>query len=127
MYTHMDGGQIPTWLEYLVIGAVGHVEAPQLHSHLVAACLAHGEGHFDHVGLWLLQNLLRDGDVQRQLDVSDVHPQSDGPVGGERLSILIEQLRQLGRQAAGSQDLHSRFSRRFKRVSDSSTGPSPEL
>lgn len=92
--THTDGGEIHTWLENLVIRTVGHVEAAQLHSDLVASCLAHGEGHFDHVGLWLLQNLLRDGDVQRQLDVSDVDPQSNGPVGGERLSVLVEQLQQ---------------------------------
>lgn len=88
----MDIRGICTWLENLVIGAVGHVEASQLHGHLVAACLAHCEGHFDHVGLWLLQNLLRDGDVQCQLDVGDVDPQSHGPVGGERLSVLVEQL-----------------------------------
>lgn len=120
-----DGGQIHTRLENLVIRAVGHVEAAQLHSDLVAARLAHGEGHFYHVGLWLLQNLLRDGDVQRQLDVGDVDPQSNGPVGGERLSVLVEQLQQVEMRSSASQDLPVRFSRHQK--CDRSSGPSPEL
>lgn len=83
-----------TWLEYFVIRAVGHIEATQLNSNLIASCLAHCEGHFHNIRLWFLQNLLCDRDVQCQLDVGDVDPQPHRPVGWERLTILIEQLRE---------------------------------
>lgn len=54
-----------TWLEYLIIRAVGHIEPTQLDSNLIAACFAHREGHFDYVGLRFLQNLLCNRNVQR--------------------------------------------------------------
>jgi len=86
-----------TWLEYLVVGAVGHIETAELHGHLVAARLAHGEGHLDHVGLGILQDFLGDGDVQPQLHVGDVHPKAHGPVGGEGLAVFVEQLQREGK------------------------------
>lgn len=81
-----------TWLEYFIIGAVCHVEPPQFNSHLVAAGLAHSEGHFHHVGLGFLKDLLGDGNVQSQLYVSDDHPQTHGPVSWKRLAVLIKEL-----------------------------------
>lgn len=63
-----------TWLEYLVIGAVGYIEATKLDSNLIASSFAHCEGHFDYVGFWFLQNLLCNRDVQSQFNVSDVDP-----------------------------------------------------
>lgn len=81
-----------TWLEYLVIWTVSHIEAAQLDSNLIASGLAHCEGHFDYIGLWFLQNLLRNRDVQSQFNVGDVDPQSHRSMGWERLAILIEQL-----------------------------------
>lgn len=81
-----------TWLKCFIIGAVCYIEPPQFNSHLVAARLAHSEGHFHHVGLGLLKDLLGDRNVQSQLYVSDVHPQTHGPVSEKRLAILIEEL-----------------------------------
>lgn len=80
-------------MKNLVIRAVGHVEATQLDSNLVAPGFAHSEGNFDYVGLWFLQNFLCHRDVQSQFDVVDVDPQPHRPVGGKRLAILIEKLR----------------------------------
>jgi len=82
-----------TWLKYLVIRAVGHIEATKLDSNFVASGLAHSEGDFYHIGLWILQNLLCHRDVQSQLDVGDVDPQTHRPVGRKRLAVLVEQLR----------------------------------
>lgn len=82
-----------TWLEYLVIRAVCHIEATQLDGNLIASGLAHCEGHFDYVGLWFLQNFLCNRDVQSQFNVSDVDPQSNRSMRRERLAILVEQLR----------------------------------
>ena len=81
-----------TWLKYLVVGAVCHVESTQFDRYLIASSLAYGEGHFDYVGLRVLKNLLGDRDIQSRLDMSDVDPQSHGPMCREGLSILIEQL-----------------------------------
>lgn len=61
-----------TWLKYLIIRAVSHIKASQFHSHLIAAGLAHSKGHFNYVGLGLLQHLLGDRNVQSQLDMCDV-------------------------------------------------------
>lgn len=82
-----------TWLKYLVIRAVGHIEATQLDSNLIASGLAHCKGHFDYIRLWFLQNLLCHRDVQSHFNVGDVDPQSHRPMGRERLAIFIVQLR----------------------------------
>lgn len=97
-YTHQNTGWIEntcsnnTWLKYLVIRAVGHIEASQLDSNLIASGLAYCEGYFDYIGLWFLKNFLCNRDVQSQFNVGDVDPQSHRPMGRERLAILIEQL-----------------------------------
>lgn len=82
-----------TWLECLVIRAVGHIEPTQLDSNLITSGLAHCECHFDYIRLWFVQNFLCNRDVQSHLNVGDVDPQSHRPMGWERLAILIEQLR----------------------------------
>lgn len=81
-----------TWLKDFIIGAIGHIETPQFNSHLIAAGLAHSEGHFHHIGLGFLKDLLGNRNVQSQLYVSDVHPQAHGPVSWKRLAVLIEEL-----------------------------------
>ena len=82
-----------TWLEYLVIRAVGHIEATQLDSNLISSGLTHCECHFYYIGLRFLQNLLGNRDVKSQFNVGDVDPQSNRSMGRERLAILIEQLK----------------------------------
>lgn len=81
-----------TWLKYFVIRAVGHIEAAQLDGNLVASSFAHCEGDFDDVGLWFLKNLLCYRDVQSQLNMGDVDPETHRPVGREGLTVLIEEL-----------------------------------
>lgn len=85
-----------TWLEYLIVRAVSHIETTQLHSNLIASSLAHREGYFDYIGLWLLKDFLRNGDVQSQFNVGDVDPKPYRSMGWKRLAILVEQLRRQG-------------------------------
>lgn len=86
-----------TWLEYLVVRAVSHIEATQLHGNLIASSLADREGYFDHIGLWFLKDFLCHGDVQCQFNVSDVDPQPHRSMGWKRLAILVEQLKRQGK------------------------------
>lgn len=82
-----------TWLKYLVIRTISHIEAAQLDSNLIASSFAYCKGNFYNVGLRFLQNLLCDRDVQGQFNVGDVDPQTHRPMGWERLTILVEKLR----------------------------------
>lgn len=82
-----------TWLKYLIVGAVSHIETTQLHGNLIASSLAHREGYFDYIGLWFLKDFLCHGNVQSQFNVGDVDPQPHRSMGWKRLAILVEQLR----------------------------------
>lgn len=82
-----------TWLEYLVIRAIGDIQSAQLDRNLITSSLAHCKSHFDYVRLWFLQDFLCGRDVQGQFNVGNVDPQPHRPMCWERLTILIEQLK----------------------------------
>lgn len=84
---------VSTWLEYLVIRAISHIQSTQLDCNLITSSLAYCKSHFDYIGLWVLQDFLCDRDVQGQFNVGNVDSQPHRPMCWERLTILIEQLK----------------------------------